>query len=342
MKGFKRTRHPNLLRHEASGNYYVRARTGEGREVARSLETSVLSVARVKMPRVLAAILAAAGRLRGGNLTLGECAAVYLDRLQTRGRKSRSLDYRRETVEMIRRMWPEFDKRPAALVTKSECLAWADRGRRKYSGTRFNGMVESLRGILEIAVEAGAVDSNAARFVERARVKPAVRFIPSRDEFTRILAKLDALTSRRHAALAVRALAFTGLRPVEARNLTAADIDLAKRTLTARVTKNGYPRTIQLTAQAWQLFADDLPGTLAALRRSPKKALGSVSRELGLPHISPYTFRHLHLTRLVESGLDIITVAETAGHRDRGRTLLGSYTHARPEHVREQIRKVTI
>jgi len=140
----------------------------------------------------------------------------------------------------------------------------------------------------------------------------------------------------------VRALAFTGLRPVEARNLEAGDIDLAGRTLTARVTKNGEPRRIHLIDQAVEIFAEDAVGTLAALKTSPKRALISVSRELGLPRLTPYAFRKLHLTRLIEGGVDILSVADAAGHKDRGRTLLGSYTRARPEHVREQVRKVVV
>jgi site-specific recombinase XerD len=58
------------------------------------------------------------------------------------------------------------------------------------------------------------------------------------------------------------------------------------------------------------------------------------------PNLTPYTFRHLFLTRLIEAGVDIRLAAEEAGHRDRGKTLHGTYAHVRPDYVRERLKSV--
>lgn len=344
----------NLWRNAASGIYYART-TVKGKDTWRSLHTDLKSVARLKLPRMLAALRAASGALRG-SVTLGECAAIYMQRKTALGRKGmklkpRSIAYRSETIAMIRRLWAGFDQRPAGLVTKQDCLHWAARARRSYQATRFNGMVESLRGILGVAVELGALETNPALDVYRARVEVGERFVPSREQFTEILQRLDAVKSRHAAALSVRGYAFTGIRPEEARHIEPHDFDEAARTLRVRVTKNGEPRTIYLIDQALELFAGELPKLLRAFRKSPKKALTTVARELGLDDLcrerklralSPYSFRKLYETRLLECGVDIIAAAADAGHRDQGRTLLKHYVARRPEHVRRQMRKVVV
>jgi integrase len=345
MKHFSKTQYPNLIRHD-NGTYYVQTRVGNRRQRTQSLKTKLISIALLKLPKARAAIRANAGRPLV-DPSIGECLDAFLERKRVQGHKGRmlkqrSLDYRQETAAMLRRTWPALDKAKAALATSGDCLAWADRARPLYSGTRFNGMVETLRGAFAYGLEIGVVEKNTALAVHRAQVAPAEKFIPSRDQFTSILRALDKLPERRFATLCVRGLAFTGLRPNEARHVEDSDINLKARTLHARVTKNGSPRIIHLIDQAVDLFEEDLAGVLEAFKKSPRKALQTVCRELELPAITPYTFRHLYLNSLIESGMDIAAAAMEAGHRDKGRTLLGTYSHPRAEHVQRQLRNVRI
>lgn len=347
MKGFSKTQYPNLLRNDASGVYYVQARTGNGGRKAASLKTDLLSVAKLRLPLALARVRAEAGRLHGGKLTLAEGAAIYLDNKRKLGRKGKllkasSIGYREWTIEAIRGLWPGFDETRIAAVTPAMCQDWAKRARAKYSSVQFNGQYQSLHGIFEVAIDLDEIQISPMRRIEPARVVVKEKVIPTREQFTAILLALDSHPKRKFAALSLRALAFTGLRPKEARNLTVEDYDAVNHTLTARVTKNGDPRTIELIAQAVELFEADLPGVIAALKKSPKKALNTVCRDLEYQHMSPYFMRHMHLTRLLECGVDIIAAASAAGHRDRGKTLLKHYAKQRPEHVREQIGKVFI
>lgn len=343
----------NLWRNSDSGTYYARVDVG-GAAKWKSLGTDVFTVALAKLPIKLSEIRARAGRLESGNLTLAECAAVYLTRKAERGYnrknksifrplKPRSMDYRRETLAAIRALWDGFDKIQAGAVKESDCQAFADRARRKYSATRFNGMIQTLRGLLAVAVEMGGLSANPAAVVGFQEVKPKEKFIPSRDEFTEILRHLDFHPRRKFARLSVRGMAFTGLRPNEARHLEPGDINLTERTLLARETKNGKPRTIQLLDQAVELFQTE--GTEAVIRsfkKSPRRALNTICAKLGLPSLTPYTMRHLHMTALVESGIDIGVAADIAGHQDGGITLLRHYRHARSEHLRKQIQRVYV
>ena len=314
-----------------------------------------MALARRRLGPTLDQIRAAAGRLRTGNLTLAECAAVYLARRHTRkGKplKPRSIKYREETVAAIRgtarvsATWPGFDATLAALVTPARCLEWARKARLRYSATRFNGMVESLRGIFRVAIGAGAIDKNPMLDpvieIARASVRLKQRFPVNRDLFGRILMRLDSHPKRCHAALAIRALAFTGLRPNEARNLAPEDYDAQRKTLRARVTKNGLEREIELIPQAAELFESDLAGVLAALRKSPRRALTTVCRELKIARLTPYDMRVMFSSRMDEAGVTLAVGAETLGHQDRGQTRLKHYIRHDRGFVRGQMSKVTV
>lgn len=297
---------------------------------------------------------ARAGSINGPNLTLLECSEIYMARKRERGyarrksskwkqHKPRSIDYRQETLDAIRKWWSGFDATVSRTVGERQCHDFADTVRKHYSPSRYNGIIQTLRGILEIAVEFGCLESNPARAIGFAEIPIKQKFVPERNQFTEILRQLDSLPSRKFARLSIRAMAFTGLRPNEGANVELADVNLTIGKLTARETKNGKPRTIQLIPQAVDLFEQEgIAEVLAALRKSPRKALNTICREMNLPRLTPYTMRYLHLTALIESGVDIGVAADIAGHQDGGVTLLRNYRQTRGEHLKRQIKKVFI
>ena len=294
-------------------------------------------------------IRATAGRPRANRLSLGECAVLYLQRRHTRkGKplKPRSISYRKETVAAIRRLWPDFDVSPAAMVTPARCLDWSRKARPRYSATRFNGMIESLRGIFKTAIVAGVIDKNPMldHIIEipRAAVPLKQRTPISREQFGRILLRLDGRPQRQSAALSIRALAFTGLRPNEARNLVKSDFDGQRRVLRARVTKNGLVREIEMIPQAAELFESDLPGVLRSLRKSPRRALAAACRELKIARLTPYDLRVMFSSRMDESGVTLAVGAETLGHQDRGQTRLKHYIRHDRGFVRAQMSRVVV
>lgn len=347
----------NLYRDPQTGNYFARAMV-RGVDTWRELGTAVRLLAENRLAGKIAEMKAAAGVMPKSDMTLTECAAIYLQRKSERGYrrrnrqgveqssfkplKPRSLDYRKETVEALKKLWGGFDTQNAALVTETRCHAVADAARRKYKATRFNGIIQSMRGILAVAVECGALKSNPAMGVYFAEVKPSDKAIPTREQMSEVLRMLDAHPSRKSSRLSVRFMAFTGLRPNEARHLEARDISLEAGTITARATKNGQPRTIQMISQAADLLKEEgVTEILKALKKNPRRTLMTIGGKLGI-NLTPYTMRHLHMTALVESGIDLPTAALISGHQDRGITLLRHYLHARPEHVKKQLKKVMI
>ena len=172
-KTWQRTRLQNLVRHK-SGRYYARAFAG-GKEVWKSLKTSHLSVAQAKLAEFLKEHRE---RVSNGNsevsakMTLGEAAAIHLRNLDDNPRiKPRTRDYWRECLAALQKSWPGLNETEVRKITQTDCKEWARSYGKTVSPTRYNNTVSILRHVLNVAVEAGVVYSNAAAAVKRAPIR---------------------------------------------------------------------------------------------------------------------------------------------------------------------------
>jgi integrase len=325
-----------MVRYAPSGTYYMRARVG-GKIIRRSLKTKVESIAVRLLSRMLKEERDRHGRNKSGKQSVGDAASLYLAAVAAKPDiKPRSVDYRRETWEMLKRTWPGLDVAIASDVSREDCEAWAARARQKYSPTRFNGCLETLRGAFAQAVKSGSCIENPASHIPRSKIPLLAPKMPSNKEFEEMLKDFDKNPRRALSGLTVRLLAFTGLRINELKNLQPEDIDLDNKWITARVTKNGEVRKVPIMAAAVEPLKDFLEcGHLP----HPRRSLGTVSKAIGL-ELTPHDLRHLFATRCLESGVDVKTVAEWLGHRDGGALLLKRYAHLRDEHSQKMSRKV--
>ena len=169
-KTWERTRLQNLVRHK-SGRYYARAFAG-GKEVWKSLKTSHFSVAQAKLAEFLKEHRE---RVSNGNgevsakMTFGEAAAIHLRNLDDNlSIKPRTRDYWRECLAALQKSWPGLNETEVRKITQTDCKEWARAYRKTVSPTRYNNTVSVLRHVLNVAVEAGVVYSNAAAAVKRA------------------------------------------------------------------------------------------------------------------------------------------------------------------------------
>lgn len=138
----------------------------------------------------------------------------------------------------------------------------------------------------------------------------------------------------------------TGFRQGEVLKITKEDV--GKANLWTYDTKNGKSREVPLTKRAreqLQILADKCRGprdkvfTLkpAAIRERWRKAqtkLDLIDDEDFVPHI----MRHTFVTRLLESGVDIKTVQELAGHENI--TTTQRYAHSSPERKKLAIQRM--
>jgi integrase len=189
------------------------------------------------------------------------------------------------------------------------------------SPTRYNNTVSILRHVLNVAVEAGVVYSNAAAAVKRAPVRGKEIALPTTEQFNALLAEMRNGRARdsRNCADFAAGLAFTGMRKGEANNLEWRDVDFGVGEIVVRGdsetgTKNWELRRVPLIPDARALFEQlrsdrsDEPLDTGVFRvRECQKALGRACEKIGIDRITHHDLRHLFATRCIESGVDIPT-----------------------------------
>ena len=140
----------NLIRYRPSGTYFARFKIG-GKLIRKSLETPVFSVAKQRLPdriREYRARHESVKAFAGGKMTVGDAAAVYLEKvLASVSLKPRSKDYREMMVDFIRRSWPSLFDTDVRKVTLRDCEVWLSRYQQRYSPSVVNNSIGTLRAI---------------------------------------------------------------------------------------------------------------------------------------------------------------------------------------------------
>ena len=356
-KTWQKTRKPNLLRHK-SGCYYARAFAG-GKEVWKSLKTSHFSVAQAKLAEFLKEHRE---RVSNGNgevsakMTFGEAAAIHLRNLDDNlSIKRRTRDYWRECLAALERSWPGLNETEVRKITQTDCREWARAYGKTVSPTRYNNTVSVLRHVLNVAVEAGVVYSNAAAAVKRAPVRSKEITLPTIDKFNALIDEMRAGHSRDSINCAdfASGLAFTGCRVGEAREIAWRDLDFDAGEIVVRGdaetgTKNWELRRVPLIPDARALFqrmrserpSESLDAKVFRIAEC-QKSLDRAAKKVGADRITHHDLRHLFATRCIESGVDIPTVSRWLGHKDGGALAMKTYGHLRREHSIAQAQRVT-
>ena len=218
-----------LYRCDASGVYYALLKKS-GKQIRRSLKTSDRKLAE----RNLAEFKEKVSRL---DLTQGK-SRVTFDELATlcmntwRARlKPRSARSRENSIKQLR---PFFGAMPVRSITRLQCEQWAEQRSPEVAASTFNCDLESLRTILDYAQREGLIMDNPAKIVVRRRMGKVAIVIPTREQFTTLIATLRGLDIRYQAAAdLIELLAYTGMRKAEANAFRLADVDfeLIQRTV---------------------------------------------------------------------------------------------------------------
>jgi integrase len=356
-KTWQKTRHQNLIRHK-SGRYYARAYAG-GKEVWQSLKTSHLSVAQAKLAEFLKEHRK---RISSGNgevsakMTLREAADIHFQNLDDNPRiKPRTRVYYREVFLALIKSWPGLKETELRKITQTACKKWATAYVKKASPTRYNNTVAVLRHVLDVAIEAGVIYSNAAAALKRASIRGKEIVLPSVEKFNALIDEMRAGHSRDSSNCADFALglAVTGMRKSEANALEWRDVDFDAGEIVVRGdiqtgTKNWELRRVPLIPDARALFQQmrnerpDEPLNANVFRvRESQKALNRACGKVGATRITHHDLRHLFATRCIESGVDVPTVSRWLGHKDGGALAMKTYGHLRREHSIAQAQRVT-
>ena len=355
---WQKTPYANLIRYKSSGKYFARLRV-RGKLIRRGLKTTSLTVAKLRLSDLEKGERQKAEHqtaVADGNMTFGAALAIYRQRLNANAAlKPRSKVYREERIAAMLKSWAELERKDVRKISKQECLTWAAGFAEKAAPSNFNNTIGTLRLILEIGVEAGAIYDNPARFIKRLRVRPKKLQLPSHTQFLALveaIEKSDGGWNHRCANL-VRFLAFGGFRKSEAANINWADCDFEKGEIIVRGdpetgTKNWDIRRVPMIPDMRQLLenlrserSDELPTSSVMQVGECQGAINSACEKLGVVRFTHHDLRHLFATMCIESGVDIPTVSRWLGHKDGGALAMKVYGHLRDHHSVAMASKVS-
>jgi site-specific recombinase XerD len=211
----------------------------------------------------------------------------------------------------------------------------------RYAPSTVNKMLSALRGVLKNAWRLGLMDADSYRravAVENVRAKRQPKGKAVRPEeleaLFRVCREDRSPTGRRDAAM-FAVLYGGGLRRAELCGLDLTDFDSEDCSLLVRAGKGRRDRTVYLPEsvcghlKAWVEIREDESGPLFCPVRSTGEVpisrlrgetvwyiLKRRQREAGLEGVTPHGMRRGYVSRLLEAGVDLLTVQELVGHAD--------------------------
>jgi integrase len=326
----------------SNGVYYARIKS-DGKEIKRSLRTADRTLAR----RNLAALRDELRQIdrSQGKLTLGELCERYLKTVQHQ--KPKTIERKTFIVKRIKTDWPTGRFTQVSKIKPSDVDAWLSRYR--FGSASRNLHISCLKELFNSAVRDRIISASPAVHLRFAKREKPIRLTPTFEQFKALIADVRAQVFNADAQDSADFLEFLGLAGLgqaETSSLTPADIDFdAGRIITFRhKTSTGFaiPMFPQVRPLLERLFDCKSGGEPIFKVRDAKKALAGACRRLGLPAFSQRSLRRMFITRAIQLGVDVKTIAEWQGHKDGGKLILDTYSHVNPVHSQRMAQLLTL
>jgi len=234
----------------------------------------------------------------------------------------------------------EFGTEPLTAITPQRIESFLARRREQNGNTvaTANRYLATLKTILKMAVRWGYLVVNPADSIKLSREQSRVPEALHYEELERLLAELPP-----HIRLLATFAAETGMRVSEMKRLMWNDVDLKRREIAVRESKNDDCRRIPMSDKVYQIIVDlmqDNPDPqirslhvlkMVDMREHLDKAAGKV----GLGHVHPHMFRHTFATILLDRAVPINDVQYLMGHKTP--IMTQRYDHGRDERYQAAI-----
>lgn len=267
------------------------------------------------------------------------------------GGGSVKLSARDDLSILNRALIPSFGKKRLDEITRQDVerfrndrlagkLSRGERQKAKPSRSTVKAEIALLRRILNVAMEEGLLDRNPTQGVRVPRFNNRRERVVSREEYLRLLAAVDSREGPHWRILLILGWE-TGMRQGEILGLRWGDVSFQEHVLRLPETKNGEARDVPLTEAAeralreWRgrrgvglrsTFVFPAKGRDGAMGH-PWKAWNRMRARAGVEDVNYHDLRHTFITRMIEAGVDVITLSEITGHKDL--KMLQRYSHPR-------------
>lgn len=365
---FRATDVTNLSLEANSGVYYLLAKIN-GKGYRESLKTTSKTAAKELLAKRLADIKTAveSGVDVKSGLTVAQCAEAFIQsQRDARDAGNLSPNYVANLEWIFKKFWSlyglEFGTREIRKVTIADLKTpyvklWTG----GLSATYVNTLRRCLIGVYSTAIERAVLTVNLAENLPHKVKRDKPTAVLTDEQLTLLLdhiVRKGHSNPRKHKTRDFcEFLCWTGARLDEAGNVLVSDLNLdeknghANPTLRLRICKGGggtesRARTVPVIPGAIPLFkrlcADKQPGDPLLEIKKCLRTLKRACAELGLPHCSHHTFRHVFATRALQAtNSDYFTVAGWLGHTDGGKLLAKRYAHLQQEHSQAQAKKIS-
>ena len=329
----KVSRSIGLYRYAPNGRYFARVRY-RGKLHRKSLETDDIAAAKRKLAEFRSTLErtdAASGR---------KSFAAILDEYRDTliGAKSTVKD-KNVIIERIKSTLFGAETLPLRELKESQIKAWLAKHYGHKSASYYNSALMLIRDVLQTAVRDRVIAENPAKDLKYRKRKTPIRLTPSFEEFKQIVAEIRAQKFNQVVEQSgdfIEFLGRAGLGSAEAAALTPADVDFDAGHIIAYRHKTSTGFAVPIYPQLRPLLERLCEGKAHNERlfqiNDARKALTNACVRLGFPHFTHRSLRRMFITRAIERGVDIKTIAQWQGHRDGGLLILKTYSHVRPVH----------
>jgi integrase len=324
-----------LYRYVPNGRYFARVRY-RGKLFRKSLDTDDLAFAKRKLAdfrRTLERTDAASG---------SKSFAAVLDEYRTTliGAKS-TVEDKNVIIDKIKSTLFGAETLPLRELKPSQIKAWLAKHYGHKSASYYNSALMLVCDALETAVRDRVIAESPARELKYRKRKTPIRLTPTWEQFKQIVAEIRAQKFNRvfseQSGDFIEFLGRAGLGAAEAAALTPADVDFNAGQIVAYRQKTSAGFVVPIFPQLRPLLERLCAGKAHDERlfqiNDARKALMNACVRLGVPHFTARSLRRMFITRCIELGIDIKTIALWQGHRDGGLLILKTYSHVRPVHA---------
>jgi integrase len=234
-----------------------------------------------------------------------------------------------------------FKGQTLAGVGAEKIEAYKAKRRVEVSDTTVNRELACLKTMLNKAVEWGKLDKNPAARVKKFKEPPARERILTREEAGRLI---DGASPELRPVL-ITAIG-TGMRRGEILGLRWTDVDLIRGFITLDTSKSGRGRKIPLSgAVAAALGAVPHRGDYVFWNpetrthiKDVKKGFRTALQAAEIKGLRFHDLRHTAASKMVEAGVDLVTVSKILGHASIQMTM--RYAHPTPEALRLAVNRL--
>jgi integrase len=341
----KVSRSIGLYRYIPSGRYFAHVRY-KGKLYRRSLETTDIALAK----RRLADYRRTLDRTdpKQGNKSFTAVLDDYSTMLI--GAES-TVEDKRVIIEKLKTTLFGAEHLPLRTITPSQIEAWLATHYGNKSASYYNAALMLVRDALQKAVGDRVIAENPAKDLKYRKRKTPIRLTPTFEQFQAIVAEVRAQGAKfnqvaEHSADLIEFYGLSGLGAAEAAALTRANVDLKAGQIIAYRHKTSHGFVIPIFPQLKPLIEKLCAGKAHHERLfqidGARKALTNACARLGLSHFTPRALRRMFITRCLELGVDVKTVAQWQGHQDGGVLILRVYGHVRALHSQRMAQLLTL